>query len=120
MTKKTIVLGASDNPARYSYKAIHALLSHGHEVVPVGIKDVEVAGMKIIKGFPTINNLHTITLYVGKSKQEQYYDYLINLKPQRIIFNPGTENPDFKLICEQNGIETVQNCTLIMLANNLF
>jgi len=120
MIKKTIVLGASDNPARYSFKAIHTLLSYGHYVVPIGIKEKEVAGMKIIKGFPIVDNVHTITLYVGKIKQEQYYNYILSLKPERIIFNPGTENLNLKLLCEQNDIETVENCTLIMLANNLF
>ncbi len=120
MIKKTIVIGASDNPSRYSYKAVHALLNHGHDVIPVGIKNAEVAGMSILKGFPVFDNVHTVTLYVGKSKQELYYNYIVDLKPERVIFNPGTENDELKSLCEQNNIETVENCTLVMLANSSF
>ena len=91
MQKKTIVIGASDNPLRYSYKAVHALLKHGHDAIPIGIKNAKVAGILIQKGSPMLKDIHTVTLYIGKNRQDAYYEYILDLKPERVIFNPGTE-----------------------------
>jgi len=115
MSKKTIVLGASNNPLRYSYRAISLLLTYHHEVIPMGIKKDEVLGIKIINDLPEINNVDTITLYLGPRNQESYYKFILNTKPARIIFNPVTENSKLKQLCEQNNITCVEDCTLIML-----
>ena len=113
---KTLVLGATNNPARYAYLAAHKLLKHGHEVVPVGLRTGEVAGLPILQGKPPLEGVDTITLYVGPERQAEYIDYLLSLRPRRIIFNPGTENPAFERLAQANGIETVEGCTLVMLS----
>ncbi len=117
---KVVVLGASPNPARYSYKAVRLLLRHGHEPIPIGIREGEIDGIKIIKGMPQVNDVHTVTLYLGPARQKQYYDYILSLKPQRVIFNPGTENPELEQMLTARGIETVENCTLVMLHTGIF
>jgi predicted CoA-binding protein len=119
--KKTVVLGASDNPARYAYKAVHRLKQHGHEVVPVGIKKAEVGGVPIItdKNEP-IEDVDTVTLYVGPQNQPTWYDYIISLKPKRIIFNPGTENQVLEQMAAKANIETLHHCTLVMLATDSY
>ncbi|MDX5421097.1 MAG: CoA-binding protein [Hymenobacteraceae bacterium] len=116
--KKTVVLGATDNPTRYAYKAVHRLQQHGHEVVPVGIKhNAEVGGLPIVtdKNEP-IDNVDTVTLYVGPQNQPVWYDYILSLKPKRIIFNPGTENRELERMAEDANIETLHHCTLVMLS----
>ncbi len=114
--KKTIVIGASDDSTRYSYKATIALQKNHHEVIPVGIKEGEINGIKIITGTPDIINVDTVTLYVNPKNQSYWYDYIIGLKPKRVIFNPGTENPEFEKLLQQNKIETIEACTLVMLS----
>ncbi len=116
MGKKTLVIGASENPERYSYKATLALKSHGHEVVPVGIKAGVINGIQIINGKPAINDIDTVTLYVGPKNQEEWKDYVLSLKPKRVIFNPGTENEDFEQLLRINNIEPIEACTLVMLS----
>lgn len=118
--KKTLVLGASENPERYSNKAIHSLLKHGHEVVAIGRKSGNVGGVTILTERPVITNLDTITLYLSKKNQEFYYDYLIGLKPIRIIFNPGAENQVLYNLCVKNDIEPVNACTLVMLSIGVY
>ncbi len=114
--KKTLVLGATDNPARYAYLAVERLLRYGYEVIPVGQKDTNVLGLKIHTGQPAFSDIDTITLYLNPKNQQQYYDYILSLKPKRIIFNPGTENPEFEKMAEAKGIETLDACTLVMLS----
>lgn len=118
--KKTLVVGASEKPHRYSNKAIRKLLRYGHEVVPLAPRNGQVAGVPFVTGFPKIEDVHTVTLYIGPARQSAYYDYLIALKPKRIIFNPGTENPVLLQKAQENGIETIENCTLVMLETLLF
>jgi predicted CoA-binding protein len=118
--KKTVVIGASTNPSRYSFMAVNNLLDEGHEVVPVGIKDGEIRGLKILKGQPEIDDVHTVTLYVGPANQPQYYDYIISLKPERIIFNPGTENPELMKLAKSNNIASEVACTLVLLSINQY
>lgn len=113
--KKTLVLGASPNPSRYSYQAIHRLTANGHEVVPVGIRKGEVAGLKIHTDRPQVEDLDTITLYIGPARQPDWYDYLISLSPNRIIFNPGTENEELMALAKAANIEVEVACTLVML-----
>lgn len=114
--KKTVVIGASDNPGRYSYKAVHQLKRSGHEVVPVGIKRGEVAGLPIETDKPAIDGVDTVTLYVGPQNQPSWIDYIISLQPKRIIFNPGTENLELEKKARENNIEPVYGCTLVMLS----
>jgi predicted CoA-binding protein len=115
-TKKTLVLGASDNPDRYSYRAVHQLKKHGHEVVPVGIRKGQVAGLPIHTDRPAAENVDTVTLYVGPQNQPTWYDYILDLQPKRIIFNPGTENPELEKLAQARGIYTEEACTLVMLS----
>jgi predicted CoA-binding protein len=114
--KKTLVLGASDNPSRYAYRAVHSLKNHGHEVVPVGIRQGKVAGLDIHTDRPALDDIDTVTLYVGPQNQPSWYDYILSLKPRRIIFNPGTENPELERRAQQQGIRTEEACTLVMLS----
>ncbi|MDO7873870.1 CoA-binding protein [Hymenobacter sp. ASUV-10] len=114
--KKTLVLGASDNPSRYAYRAVHSLKNHGHEVVPVGIRKGQVAGLDIHTDRPALDDIDTVTLYVGPQNQPTWYDYILSLKPRRIIFNPGTENPELERRAQQQGIRTEEACTLVMLS----
>ncbi|MCX6312646.1 MAG: CoA-binding protein [Bacteroidetes bacterium] len=113
---KTLVLGASENPERYSNKAVRSLLNHGHEVVPVGLKEGNIEGVKILAGKPVVEHVNTITMYVGPKNQKDYYDYVLSLKPSRIIFNPGAENPELEVLAKAKGIEVVEACTLVMLS----
>ena len=116
MNKKTVVVGVSTNPERYSYKAVESLLKHQFEVVPIGIKQGEIFGLKILNDFPLINDVHTVTLYVGKANQSTIIDYVLKLKPRRVIFNPGTENIEFENLLKQAGIEVEIACTLVLLS----
>lgn len=115
--KKTLVLGASTNKTRYSYIATQRLKNYGHEVVPIGIRDGEIEGIEIQNGTPDVAGVDTITLYLNPQRQEAYYDYILNLKPKRVIFNPGTENPTLMRLAREQGIETEAACTLVLLSN---
>lgn len=114
---KTLILGATPNPSRYAYLAAQRLRAKDHPIINVGIKRGEVAGVPILHGTPAVEAVDTVTLYVGAKHQPPYYDWLIGLKPRRIIFNPGTENPALSKLARENGIETVVACTLVMLAS---
>ena len=114
--KKTVVLGASPNPSRVSNQVVYRLQNRGHEVIPVGIRDGEIAGIEIEKGQPQHDGVDTITLYLGAKNQPQYYDYILSLNPKRIIFNPGAENPELFKIAREKGIEVENACTLVMLS----
>lgn len=120
MKKKTLILGASANPSRYSYLAANRLVKFGHPILNVGIKTGEVAGVAIEKPLIIHPNIDTITLYVGKEHQKDLYDYIIQTKPKRIIFNPGTENNELEVLAHNNGIETIEACTLVMLSTHQF
>lgn len=118
--KKTLVLGASDNPSRYSYLAVHRLRSQGHPVVAIGKKNTMVADVPIEKEKKDWNNVDTVTLYLNPTHQQQYYDYIISLKPTRIIFNPGAENDEFADLAAKNGITPIEACTLVLLSTNQY
>jgi len=117
---KTLVLGASPNPERYSNIAVHRLVSKGHEVIAVGTRKGSIAGIPILNDQPELKGIDTITLYVNPQRQEQYYDYLLRLKPGRVIFNPGTENPKFINLLKQSSIEPIIACTLVMLSTDQY
>jgi hypothetical protein len=116
MRKLTVVIGASENTERYSNKAMLSLKKHGHDVIGLGIKEGEVAGIKILTNKPQIADVDTVTLYIGPKNQTEWIDYILSLHPKRIIFNPGTENQEFFDIATQKGIECIEACTLVMLS----
>lgn len=118
--KKTLVLGASDNPARYSYLAIQRLISYGHPVVAIGKKHTMVADVEITNEKNKFDEIDTITLYLNPLHQKEYYNYIISLKPKRIIFNPGAENEELSKLAKQNGIQPIEACTLVMLSTGQY
>ena len=117
MSKKTVIIGATDNPSRYAYLAAENLQARHYEFVPVGIKKGNVLGQPILdlSTRPAIPDVDTVTLYVGPRNQAEWYDYILSLAPKRIIFNPGTENPDFQQMAAAAGLEVTEACTLVML-----
>jgi uncharacterized protein len=120
--RKTVVVGATTDPSRYAFMAANMLKEHGFEVVPVGIKKGDVAGERILdlRTKPEIEEVDTITLYLGPRNQREWYDYLLSLKPKRIIFNPGTENVEFENLARSQGIQTEEACTLVLLRVGAF
>ena len=114
--KKTLIIGATPNTGRYAYRAAHMLASKGHPIVNIGIKQGEVAGVKIEKAAAPFTDIDTITLYIGPDLQPAYYDYILTTKPKRVIFNPGTENYEFEKMLDQHDIEPVEACTLVLLS----
>lgn len=118
--KKTLVIGASENPDRYSNKAIHMLRGHDHEVVAIGNKEGQVEDVSFGKNKTPFEQVHTVTLYINPQRQPEYYDYILSLKPERIIFNPGTENPELEQMAAGKGIQTLEACTLVLLTTGQY
>jgi uncharacterized protein len=116
MDKPTVVVGASPKPDRYSYKAVLSLQDHRHTVYGVGIHEGVINGTVIELTKPEYQNIHTVTLYVGPQNQAYWIPYILSLKPKRIIFNPGTENPAFFTEATSRGIHCLEACTLVMLS----
>ncbi len=114
--KTTVVIGASENTERYSNRVTRMLHHQNIPVVAIGVKAGEIDGVNIQTGFPKVDSVDTVTLYVGPAHQPQYYDYVLSLKPERVIFNPGTENPEFEEKARKAGIEVLEACTLTMLS----
>jgi predicted CoA-binding protein len=119
-TKKTLVLGASDNPARYSYLAIQRLRQYGHPVVAIGKKSTKVGDVVVEKERTDHKDIDSVTLYLNPQHQKEYYDYILSLHPKRIIFNPGAENEELVQLASQNGIKTIEACTLVMLSTHQY
>ena len=117
---KTLVIGASPNPLRYSFKAVKALRESGIEVVAIGKRETVIEDVQVITDKPWIEDLHTVTLYVGPQNQSLYIDYIVSLKPERIVFNPGTYNEILISKAEAAGIECIRDCTLVMLASDSY
>ena len=115
--KKTVIVGATTNPGRYAWLAARMLTEYNHDIVPMGIKKGTVFGKEILNIYdkPAIKDVDTVTLYVGPQRQPDHIDYLLALKPKRIIFNPGTENDEFIKRAHDQGVETLEACTLVML-----
>jgi predicted CoA-binding protein len=118
--KTTLVLGASDNPSRYSYLAIQRLRQYGHPVVAVGRKNTMVGDVIVEKQPLKFEDIDSITLYLNPQHQKEYYDYILSLHPKRIIFNPGAENEELEVLAAQNGIQTIEACTLVMLSTHQY
>ena len=117
---KTLVLGASLNPERYSYLAVEMLTSHHIPTVAFGMKAGEIFGVKIETELQQYADIDTVTLYVNPQRQKDFYEYVLTLKPRRVIFNPGTENPEFIQILEKNNISYEVACTLVLLRTGQF
>jgi len=121
MKKNTLILGASPNPERYAYKATIMLSEKGHTVFPLGIRKGVIDTHEILLDNPIIENIDTVTLYVGPKNQLEHYDYILQkIKPKRVIFNPGTENDELIALAQKKGIETEVACTLVLLSLNSY
>jgi predicted CoA-binding protein len=118
--KKTLIIGATPNPTRYAYRAAQMLTSKGHHIINVGVKGGEAAGISIEKPGTIHNDIDTITLYIGPDLQSGYFDYIVKTNPKRVIFNPGTENTELEVFLQNNGIEPVEACTLVLLATGQY
>lgn len=119
---KTVIIGATPNPSRYAFLAASMLSEADFEFVPVGIKTGTVSGKEILdlRSKPVIEDVHTVTLYLSPQNQLEWYDYILSLKPKRIIFNPGTENPEFMELASKNDIEVEAACTLVLVRTNSY
>ena len=119
-TKKTLVLGASENPARYSNLAVKKLTAHKQPVVALGKKKGNINGVEIETEKKSFDNIDTVTLYLNPLHQQEYYDYIFSLHPKRIIFNPGAENDELMELAQQKGIATQEACTLVLLSTGQY
>ncbi len=120
MKKKTLILGASLKPNRYSNYAIQRLVANNVEVVAFGLKTGEVLGVPIKNELVPYNDIHTVTMYINPKNQRDYYNYIVSLKPERVIFNPGTENPELYKILKEHNIAFEASCTLVLLTTNQY
>ena len=117
---KTLVFGASLRPDRYSNIALNRLKNAGEQVIAFGMQQGEVAGVAVSKELKPYENVDTVTLYMNPHWQKSYYDYIIGLRPGRVIFNPGTENPEFYRLLEENDIGVEVACTLVLLSTDQY
>lgn len=117
--KPTLILGASDKTHRISYQVSHRLINSGEEVHLVG-RGTEISGVEIQKEIKDLSNIHTVSLYLSAKNQEDYYDFILGLKPSRVIFNPGAENPELSQLLKENGIFSENACTLVLLSTNQY
>ena len=122
MSKKTAILGASPNPNRYAFLAAERLSASQHEFVPIGIKKGDVLGNQILdlKEKPKVEDVDTVTMYIGPQNQAEWESYILSLKPNRIIINPGSENPSLAQKATEAGIQTMNACTLVMIASGMY
>jgi uncharacterized protein len=117
---KVLIIGASLNPQRYAWLALNDLVDAGHEVFAIGTRAGELRGVEIKRELIYESNFHTVTMYIGPQHQKAYFNYLLELCPKRVIFNPGTENHELEELLRGNGIETIHACTLVMLRTKQF
>jgi predicted CoA-binding protein len=120
MEKKTLVIGASKNPARYSYLAVQKLAQHNHPVIALGKNNGTIGDVAIETEKEQLNDIDTVTLYLNPNNQKEYYDYILSLNPKRIIFNPGAENNELEELAQQKGIKTMEACTLVLLSTGQY
>ena len=118
----TVVIGASPNVHRYSNRAVNLLVDHDFKVIPLGIRKGQIAGIDIIniRERPRLENVHTITLYINPGNQVEWYEYIKSLNPERVIFNPGTENTEFENQLNHRDVDTIRSCTLVMLNSGIY
>ncbi len=115
MNKNTLVIGASEKEERYSNMAVKLLTAYQHKVFAIGNKTGKINDVEIVTGQPKFENVHTVTLYLSEKYQKEYYDYILSLKPQRIIFNPGTENEELEILAKEHNVNAIDACTLVLL-----
>lgn len=120
MNKKTVVIGASPKPDRYSYKAVKMLQQHGHTVIACGFEHATIGNIPIETEWKIYEDVDTVSLYLNPLRQKQYYEYILSLHPKRIIFNPGTENEELEVLCIEQQIQALEACTLVLLSSNQF
>ena len=113
-------MGASENPNRYSNLAIKKLLGHGHKVMALGRRRGYVDSVEIMTDKAAADDIDTVTMYLGAAHQQEYYDYILSLKPRRIIFNPGAENEELEDLARANGIQPIEACTLVLLSTGQY
>ncbi len=118
--KNTLVFGASLKPNRYSHVVIHRLVEKGINTQAFGLRIGSVAGVKVKTNLDDLQDVHTITLYLNPTRQQEYYQSILALKPKRVLFNPGTENPEFYELLKENGIEVEVACTLVLLSTGQY
>jgi predicted CoA-binding protein len=119
-SKNTLVLGASANPARYSFLAINRLREHNHPVIAVGKRPAQVADVQVQVKTTEIPDLDTVSIYLNKDNQKNYYEYILSQHPRRVIFNPGAENPEFEMVLADKGVKVMEACTLVLLATGQY
>ncbi len=120
-TQRVVIIGASNNPERYSHRALLLLRKHGHEVVPVHLKLTEIEGIAVVADLSAITSpVDTVTMYVGAAISNGLKEKLIALKPQRVIFNPGAENTALADALQNAGIACEEACTLVLLNTGQF
>jgi predicted CoA-binding protein len=118
--KKTLVLGASQNPERYSFLAVQQLSKHQHPVIAIGKNKGAIGNVEIETEKKQLNDIDTVTLYLNPANQKEYYNYIFSLHPKRIIFNPGAENAELENLAKEKGIKTMEACTLVLLSTGQF
>ncbi|RBL92737.1 CoA-binding protein [Chitinophaga flava] len=118
--KLTVVLGASPNPERYSNMAVNRLTDKGHPVVAIGKKSAVIGDIPIVTDHPPLEHVDTVTMYLNPGLQKEYYDYILQLRPRRIIFNPGAENEELEELARKNNIQPLEACTLVLLSTGQF
>ncbi len=118
--KNVLLLGASMKPFRYSHLAVKALSKNQFPVYPVGREEGDINGIPVNTKLPPVQKYHTVTVYLNQKNQKDYYEKIFLYSPERVIFNPGTENPEFKELCQQRNVEVVENCTLELLEAGKF
>ncbi|MEO9143997.1 MAG: CoA-binding protein [Ginsengibacter sp.] len=120
INKKTVVLGASTNPERYSYLAVNKLRNKGHDVIAIGNHTGKVGDVDIVSSPVPADHVNTVTMYLNPLHQPSYYDYIFSLHPERIIFNPGAENEELASLAKNKGILTQEACTLVLLSTGQY
>lgn len=120
MPKKTLIIGASTDPTRYAFLAANRLLNHGHEIELIGRESGKIGNQDIQTNKPALEDVDTVTMYISPRRQPEYYDYIVGLNPKRVIFNPGTENPELEDLLAKNNIEPLEACTLVMLSTGQY
>ncbi len=120
MSKKTLVVGTSLKADRYSNMAVLKLLNYGHDVLAYGFQEGNIQGVKIDTAMIIYDDIDTVTMYLSPKRQKAYYDYIVAQNPKRVIFNPGTENPEFQKLLQDNNIEVEITCTLVLLSTNQY
>lgn len=118
--KLTVVIGASENPQRYSFLAVSRLRANGHPVIAIGKRTGQIGDTPIVTEHPNVTGVDTITLYLNPTLQQEYYDYIFSLQPKRIIFNPGTENTELIRLAAEHGVKAQEACTLVLLSTGQY